>query len=288
MTGLLKRVTARLAIRSARPGFAELEGLYRSHAIDRGGEFADLREYGAGDDVRDIDWTATARATTTLVRRHEARKSTVVTFVVGSSATFSGATPSGESKCDVALFAVGALAVVAAAQGDDVALVVAGARVAPGRSHSHLERMLRTLDTTTSAAAPAVPLGPLVESAAAPLRRRGIVVCVADEAPLESAALTALRALRARHTVLWLTVGDASLDVSSAHLVDLDSGWTVPAFLRHDARLRAHSIAARTAQRRATDTALDLLGIAHATVDSEAGVLPALVSLLARRSAAHG
>ena len=285
MTSLLKRVKSRLFIRSERQSFLELQGLYRSRAFERGGEFVDLREYAAGDDVRDIDWKATARATTTLVRRHEAQTSAVITFVVASSPAFAGATPGGESKRDVALFAVGALAVLATQHGDDVALVVDGSRVAPASSDSHLERMLRALDLTTASAAPAVRVAALIDSAAHTLRRRGIVVIVADEAELEPPDLAALRGLRVRHSVLWLTVGDAALDVSSASLVDLDSGWRVPAFLRHDVRLVAHSVAARSALRLSNDAALDLLGIPHTTVDGDAGVLPALIALLTRRTA---
>ena len=50
--------------------------------VGRGIDFNDLREYVRGDDVKDIDWKASARTRMLLVRRYVAeRKHTVVLAV---------------------------------------------------------------------------------------------------------------------------------------------------------------------------------------------------------------
>src|SRR5690606_40202208 len=56
----------------------ELEGQHRAMIRGQGSEFDSLREYVPGDDVRSIDWRATARRETVVVRtwRPEDRKST--------------------------------------------------------------------------------------------------------------------------------------------------------------------------------------------------------------------
>src|SRR6476620_1418986 len=54
-----------------------LQGDYRSLFYGQGIDFADLREYQPGDDVRYIDWNVTARMDTPYVRQyHEDREVT--------------------------------------------------------------------------------------------------------------------------------------------------------------------------------------------------------------------
>src|SRR5207249_2877998 len=47
-----------------------LQGDYRTLFYGNGVDFADLREYQAGDDVRYIDWSVTARMTVPYVRQY--------------------------------------------------------------------------------------------------------------------------------------------------------------------------------------------------------------------------
>ena len=45
-----------------------LQGDYRTCSVAQGVDFADLREYQYGDDIRHIDWNVTARMDTPYVR----------------------------------------------------------------------------------------------------------------------------------------------------------------------------------------------------------------------------
>ena len=47
-----------------------LQGDYRSLFYGTGLDFADLREYQAGDDIRNIDWNVTARMNSPYVRQY--------------------------------------------------------------------------------------------------------------------------------------------------------------------------------------------------------------------------
>ena len=74
----LTRVKARLSIHAHRKVRGLLEGEYAAIQIGRGIDFNDLREYVRGDDVKDIDWKASARTRMLLVKRYVAeRKHTV-------------------------------------------------------------------------------------------------------------------------------------------------------------------------------------------------------------------
>jgi len=291
MTSLLRTVKSRLFIRSRRHAFHQLDGQYSSRTRGRGSDFDDLREYAAGDDVRDIDWKATARSATTLLRRYHPERQHSVTFLVDTGRQFSAVSGSGERKSALAIATIGSLAYLVARHGDDVGMFFLGAaaieRIAPGRSDSHLERMLRAVERGSAAAAPSSQFPAVLARAAGALRRRGIVVCVSDEGALSADAVEALRALRSRHDVLWLGIGDTALvnrGVSAAGVVDVDSGWRVPAFLLGDRAVREASAEARARQRAANASVLHGLGIPNTVIDSEAAVLPALISTIGRGS----
>ena len=51
----------RIQIRTRTILNAGIVGSYHANFKGRGMEFAEVREYQAGDDVRDIDWNVTAR-----------------------------------------------------------------------------------------------------------------------------------------------------------------------------------------------------------------------------------
>ena len=82
MTAHLTKVKARLAIHAHRKVRGLLEGEYAAIQVGRGIDFNDLREYVRGDDVKDIDWKASARGRQLLVKRYIAeRKHTVLLAV---------------------------------------------------------------------------------------------------------------------------------------------------------------------------------------------------------------
>ncbi len=69
MTSLLQRVKAKMAIFAHRKARGMLDGEYGSVFRGRSLDFDDLRAYIPGDDVRDIDWKASARFGSPLIKR---------------------------------------------------------------------------------------------------------------------------------------------------------------------------------------------------------------------------
>ena len=59
-----------------------MEGQHYSARAGQGWEFMDMAEYKPGDDVKDIDWAATARAGKPIVKRFEASANVQVMLVV--------------------------------------------------------------------------------------------------------------------------------------------------------------------------------------------------------------
>lgn len=96
----------------------------------RGGstEFESLREYAAGDDVRQLDWKATARRARLIVRNQEAERNQTILLVVDKGRLMN-ATEGGVSKLDHAVSAALLLAHVALARGDRVGLCTFSGKV---------------------------------------------------------------------------------------------------------------------------------------------------------------
>lgn len=296
MPSLLRKVKSRLFISSRRHAFHQLDGQYRSQARGRGNDFDDLREYAPGDDVRDIDWNATARGTTTLVRRYRTERKQLVTFLVNTGRSMTAVTRTHEPKAAVSLFVVGAMAYLSAKHGDDVGMLYGPAgtpkRVGPGRTDAHLERILRAIETAARPDGGLDGLGPLLDFAARTIKRRTILVCVTDEAPLDEASVQTLRRLKVRHDVLWLRIGDSELERprrrSAQPTFDVTSGRVIPRFVLSGHGVREEASSSRAAHRVAEGELLDRMGISHATIHSEAEAVSELVSLLSRRGYARG
>src|SRR5207249_2447008 len=94
----------------------------------QGTEFDSLREYVAGDDVRSIDWRATARASDVMVRSWRPERDRHIVLVLDTGRTSAGRVgdaPRLDAMLDAALL----LAALAARAGDRVDLLAYDRRV---------------------------------------------------------------------------------------------------------------------------------------------------------------
>lgn len=125
-----------------------LAGSHDSSAVERGIEFADIRRYGPGDSLRDINWRASARSDEIWVsQRHPDRATDVVLFL--DSLVEAGHDV--RSAVGLAIEAAVALAENHLAMIDRVGLVEMGGVVrwvAPGTGRLQLQRLTDTLLST--------------------------------------------------------------------------------------------------------------------------------------------
>lgn len=110
----------------------ELDGQASVHVRGQGTEFDSLREYAVGDDVRSIDWRATARATRTMVRTWRPERDRHVLMVLDTSrwaAGRIGANDTDQLRLDAGIEACLLMAALGSASGDRMSLLVADAEV---------------------------------------------------------------------------------------------------------------------------------------------------------------
>jgi len=296
MTGHLARVKSRLFISSTLKSVHPLDGGYASLVRGRSFDFEDLRPYEHGDEVRDIDWRATARRGEPMVKRSRAERRHSILLVADTGVGMRALARDEGGKKRLAILAAGALAFLAVRHGDDVVLMYADGdrprRLAPRRSEGGVELLLRSLDAAIDAATHPSPRDALLASVAQTIARRMIVVVLTDEAPIGAEAERTLRRLRVQHDVLWITLRDAepvlaARPAAASARRDAVSGWAVPAFLHGDADVVAELAAERDAEDAHRRAVLERLEISHAELDGEDTAVAELLRMLHGRSHAR-
>jgi uncharacterized protein (DUF58 family) len=290
MAALLPRVKSRLFIHANRRSTNLLEGEYAAISAGRSLDFDDLREYLPGDDVDDIDWKATARTGNPLVKRYKQTRRHDVILAVDTGRGMAAASQAGSPKRDIAILIAGALGYLSLRHGDAVGLMtLSGGRMRhrpPRASEAYLETLLRTVQQETrldsDPSDPYALCGHLLRG----IPNRSIVIVVGDDVEPAPDVDEALRALREKHELLWITVGDLDLvkgDGTGRDLLDVEDGGPIPAVLRRDPAL-ARVYAARTGARIAAQEAyFRSRGVSHCRVTGPDDVVPTLLRLLQRR-----
>lgn len=101
MPSLLVKVKAKMTLHAHEKVRGLLEGQYGSVFKGRSLDFDDLREYLPGDDIKDIDWRATARSGSTRIRRYVAVRKHNILLVVDTGRSMAATSEDGDSKRDV-------------------------------------------------------------------------------------------------------------------------------------------------------------------------------------------
>lgn len=153
-------------------------GERRSRAKGAGMEFADLRGYMPGDDLRHLDPHVHARLGTYVVRQYEVQRQLPVTIVVDATGSMAFGTP---SKFAFAQTLAAALVYVALAGGDNVQVVmVRGGRAdwSPRRSGTRAARTL--FDWLAAGTCEGNGLAAALRRLAGSLPQRGLVFLLSD------------------------------------------------------------------------------------------------------------
>lgn len=187
-----------------------VQGLHRSPHIGFALDFAQHRQYVAGDDVKRIDWRVYAKSERYYIKQYEVSTSLRCHLVLDASGSmaYRGASDS-LSKFRYGQFVTACLSYLILHQQDSAGLVTFDNKVRgfiPARSApSHLMRMLRTLDETRAEKESAI--APLLHEVAERIPRRGMVVIISDLFDKADALIEAFHHLRhKRHEVLLLQV----------------------------------------------------------------------------------
>lgn len=183
-------------------------GEYSSVFKGRGVEFAEVREYQPGDDVRTIDWNVTARRGTPYVKQFvEERELSVILAVDGSASTRFGTR--GQLKRERAAEVAAVLGLAASRNNDRTgALLFAEGierYVPPKKGKKHVLRLVRDI-LSFDPPARGTDLVGAIEFLSRVLHRRSVVFLLSDF--LDVGYARPLSALAVRHDVVALVLKD--------------------------------------------------------------------------------
>jgi uncharacterized protein (DUF58 family) len=207
----------------------EIDGLLPTLIRGQGTEFDSLREYVVGDDVRSIDWRASARRADVVVRTWRPERDRRVVIVLDTGRTAAGrvgvdptaADPAGWPRLDWSMDAALLLAALASRAGDHVDFL----------AHDRLSRAAVFGASRTELLAQLVeamaPLQPaliesdwraMVATIARRTRRRSLVVLLTDlnATALDEGLLPVLPQLSAKHHMLVAAAADPRVDQMAA------------------------------------------------------------------------
>ena len=286
------RQVRRIEMRTRRLVDSTFAGEYRSLFKGQGMEFAEVREYQPGDEVRTIDWNVSARMGRPFVKRYIEERELTIMLVIDVSGSSRFGTRA-RFKHELAIEMAGVLALAAVRHNDRVGMMLFTDRVEhalPARKgRKHALRLIRDL-MTTEPVGRGTAISPAVDRLMRLLPHRSVVFLCSDflTADLEQP----LARLAQRHDVIAVTLEDPSErvlpDVGLARMEDPETGERVEVDTSH-AGVRA-AFAQRVADVDAERRRLFVrLGLDEIVVHTEHGYVDALLAFFrARTRRPHG
>ena len=282
-------LSTRIQLPVMRKMLSIMDGQHSALRQGRGWEFMDLAPYQPGDDVREIDWAATARTGSPIIKRHEATANLQVMLVVDTGREMGALAPSGETKEEIALAACEAIAWLSVARGDQIGLVAGDderVRFMPARSgNAHAETVLRRIEEDITLASPHANVPKLLARVRTVTRRRSLIVIVTDSTQPTATRETddLIKSLSVRHQVILISIEDIDPTTleKGTEVVDVNEG-PLPDFLLRDSQLAGEAANVVAMRRAAVKQLLDQRGVIHVDVSSSEEIPHALMRALER------
>lgn len=245
-----------------------LDGSYRSIYKGRSMNFDELREYVPGDEIRDIDWKASARSQKTLVRQYIAEKKHNIMLVMDTNKRMLGDSEGNEEKRELAIMSAGTMAYFVNRSGDFVS-----ATFATDKSIQHfpfktglgnIELILETyhkqvhMDNNSNIN---MPLEYILRN----FKRKMILLIVTDLNGIAQMTDQTIKRLLVAHDILVLNISDADFD--GKKIYDLQQGEYLPDFFAQDKKLAEKAKEQKQALHKQCMDKLKHYGIPCSTVD---------------------
>lgn len=266
-----------------------LEGDYRSSALGRGTELAQIREYTPGDDVRQIDWNVTARLHVPHVRVQVAERVLTTWLILDISPSMSFGTAD-RRKADVAEGVAIATGHIATRRGNSLGVIAFGDGrpriIPPAQGRAGMLGLLTALrEEPPASSGSTTTLGDALRTVSALARQSKLMVVVSDFRG-SGDWRDPLGELCGRHSVLAVEVRDPREqdlpNVGELWLVDPETGRQ----LRVDTarrRVRERFAEAAAAERAEVARQITALGAQHVVLSTSGDWLRTFAGFLAQK-----
>lgn len=260
-----------------------LDGSYTSVFKGKSMNFDELREYVAGDDVKDIDWKATSRSGKVLVRQYIAEKKHNVMFVMDTNRRMLADSGNSIEKRELAALSAGMLALFVNRNADYVGAAYANGifmKNFPFRTGlANIEQILEDYSRAVTMENHS-DINATLEYQIRNLRRRMVIFIITDLEGMRSISETNLKRLSVMNDVLAVRVDDAEL--GGKVLYDLGEDRYLADFFAKDKRLQREALKEKQKVEKECEEKLTHFGIAEVCVNHVGSLERELSNLLDR------
>ncbi|WP_093588110.1 DUF58 domain-containing protein [Lentzea waywayandensis] len=210
----------------------ELDGRRASLIRGAGTEFDSLRAYVIGDDVRSIDWRASARSSDVVVRTWRPERDRQVTIVLDTARTSAsrvegalGGLPRLDTSMDAALL----LSALASQARDQVDFLAFSTKVRASVPRATLPVLVQAMGPLEAELVEFDARAAVAEVLRRAGRRSLVVLLTSLEPSIEHGLLPLLPTLASRHHLLIASVSDPAVHAMAAGRGDLEAVYTAAA-----------------------------------------------------------
>ena len=262
-------------------------GEYHTAFKGQGMEFAEVRPYQFGDDIRSIDWNVTARTGETYIKKFEEEREQTLMLVVD----ISGSELFGSKykfKREIAAEISAIIAFSAIRNNDKVGLIlfsdVVELFVPPKKGKRHVLRLIRDLFAHDQASYKTnINVG--LERLLRVLKRRSIVILISDF--YDAGYDRTLRAVSSRHDTIAVHLHDPREEelpaVGLLDLTDAETGETIT-LDTGSSRLREQYMKDATKHQEVTTNLLRKARVDRVLVHTDEGYVEPLIQFFRRRN----
>ena len=280
----ITKVKANLSIYTKKKTSNILEGSYNSIYRGKSMNFEDLREYIIGDDVKDIDWKASARSNKILIKQFVAEKKHNVLFILDSGKKMLADTRDLDSKKEVALMAIGTIAYLIDKHGDSISAIYKGKeniKLFPFRTGLYnIEKILNSYERDTEN-----NIESLINYVLRFIKRRMIIFVITDIDGLNNISEETLRKLSLLHDVMFINISDALMTGYNAF--DVDKDCYIPDYILEDQKLKDIELDIKTKIYEETKEKFKKYKIITTTINKQKDIVNDVFKLLERRKNAN-
>lgn len=233
----INKIKANIAIYSNKKTNNILDGTYKSIYRGKSMNFENLREYVINDDIKDIDWKASAKTNTLYVKQFIAEKKHNILFIIDNNETMYADTNQHENKKNVSLYTAGTIGYLAIKNNDYIGMLYkddSKINYKPFKNNIYnLEEYICNYNNSKSSNNTSID--ELLEYAFKNISKRMIIIAITDIKGINSIKETTLKKLKFKHDLLIVNINDNYM--SGENVFDIKSKKYISNFILKDTKL---------------------------------------------------
>lgn len=258
-----------------------LDGSYASIYKGRSLNFDELREYVEGDELKDVDWKASARSRKLLVRQYVAEKKHSFMLILDTNKRMLADTKNGGSKANAAIHAAGTFAYLVNLNGDYISSMyssdgkITGSPLKSGVYN--IENILSSYDKEVHKANNTDIHG-VLQYVASHVKKKQMLLLVTDFEQFSTIPEKTLTTIMAQHELMVILVSD--VDLGGKNVYNNANGAYLPAYISESRILIKQEKRRKEAIYKKANHLLECHGIAHIVVDGVQDIDMNIIHLL--------